>query len=626
MELPVAPTELSATILAAVERAGLGLTIVRVRGGHLERVYSNPAFCQLTGYSAAELAAIAPIAMVPPDEAARLRAMLQQFQADGQHPPTIESRLIVRSGEVVPVEVSMASVPHGDSAYTVSFVRDIRERDAAARALRESELRFRTLAEASAESITVIADRRFVYANPAAARLLGFDSPAELMARPLDQLLLDPAEIREMMMRVGRVLAGEALPPREYRGRHKDGSAVVMEISTSRVSFDGRPATLSFGRDTSERRAWEAELLRSDRLAALGLLAASVAHEINNPLTYLHLHLDRLRELVPGAVADAEVRRRLEDHLAAARDGAERVRTIVRELLSVARHDHEASLVAVGEVLDTALRLAGPTLRERAEVVRRGGEVPPVRANPGRLSQVFVNLALNAADAFDAPSPDNRVEIAIAHEGDQVVVTVADNGRGIASEDLERVFEPLFTTKLAGQSTGLGLSICRGIVAELGGSITAASQPGGGTRMTVRLPAATATSLAPPAAAPAAATPRRRIAVIDDDVLVARSLATLIDQAHEVETFTSPRAALAALVDGPAFDHVLCDVNMPGLSGPELYERLCERRPEYTHRFTLITGGASTPRIDAMIEDGRLQLLRKPCDPGTILAAVSRAA
>jgi CheY-like chemotaxis protein len=140
--------------------------------------------------------------------------------------------------------------------------------------------------------------------------------------------------------------------------------------------------------------------------------------------------------------------------------------------------------------------------------------------------------------------------------------------------------------------------------------------------MEVRLPVAPAVDAEAPQPAPAAARGRRRIAIIDDDVLLARSFAALVVTRHDVETFTAPRAALAALADGPVFDHVLCDVNMPGLNGPDLYAELCARRPEYAGRFTMVTGGAMTARLESLLADGTVRLLRKPFDMATLLAAL----
>ena len=607
-------------MLGAIDHAGLGLTIVRVTPGRLERLYSSPRFCELTGYRADELATISPLELLAPSEREPVTALLRAHQAGGDSPRTVETALLDRRGEIIPVEVSTASVRLPDGTATVSFVHDLRERVQVAAALRESEARFRTVAEASPDSITVVAGGRFVYANPATARVLGYDSVDEVLRLPLDRLLVDLDETRLMFERNRRVTDGERLPAREYAARRKDGSPVAMEISTSPITFDGIPATLAFGRDISERRAWHAELLRSDRLATLGILAASVAHEINNPLTYTLLHLDWLATTVPALIADPALRAEITDTIRAARDGGDRVRSIVRELLTVARHDHDAGPVSVEAALATALRLAGPTLAGRAEVVRRGEAAPSVVANVGRLSQVFLNLLLNAADAFADDSPANRVEVETHHDADTVTVAITDNGPGIAADVIGRIFEPLFTTKR--HSTGLGLAICKTIVDELGGHISATSRPGE-TRLAVRLPIARVAA-APVAPATAPARRRLRVAVIDDDVVLAEALSALIAIHHDVDQFTAPRLALSALTAGPAYDHVVCDANMPGLGGVDLYLELCGVRPEYAGRFTIIAGGIVCERLEALVAAGTVGLLRKPFDTTALMAMIEQ--
>ena len=495
---------------------------------------------------------------------------------------------------------------------------------AATSALRESEARFRTLAEASPDSITVISRGRFVYANPASAAILGFDSPEELLARPLDLLLVDPEEAAIMAERIGRIIRGERLPPREYGGRRKDGSVAVIEIATIPIQYDGAPAILSFGRDTTERRAWHAELLRADRLATIGMLSASVAHEINNPLTYTLLQLERLAMIVPAHLVDPAVCRQVTEMIAEAREGGERVRGIVRDLLGAARCDDHVGPTSVEAAVDAALKLAGPFVASRAEVVRRGGAVPAVRASAGRLGQVLLNLILNAAAAFASSAPGNRVEIELGSDGGTVIIAVTDNGCGIAPEVLPRIFEPLFTTKPLGAGTGLGLSICRSLVTEMGGTIAASSQHGRGTRIEVRLPADRGAASA--AGDPAVVRPRLRVAVIDDDRALADALASLVALRHQADLFTAPATALASLSDGPAYDHVLCDLNMPALHGVDLYLQLVARRPEYSRRFTFITGGGPSARTDAMLERGEVGLLHKPFDFDTLMAAIERAA
>ncbi len=483
-------SELAETLIAAVDRAGMGVTVLAVRDGRMERLFSSRGLTELTGYSAEELAALPPTALADPSERPRMEALRDSLIAGGPQPPRVESSLLAKSGERIPVEVTTAYIQAPDGLAGVLFFRDLRPSQQIERALRESEARFRSVAEASPDSITVSVRGQFVYANPATATVLGYDRPEELLGHSLAELLIDPGEVEVMRERIARVVAGEKVAPREYAGRKKDGGLAVLEISSKPITYDGQPAILAIGRDTTERRAWHAELMRADRLATLGMLAAGVAHEINNPLTYTLLHLERLALTLPQLIADPAARKKVETMLAEAREGGDRVRTMVRELLSVARHDHGGAPSAVEPAIDTAIRLAHPTIAGRARACRRGEPSPRVRVNPARLSQVFLNLVLNAADAFDQPDERNEIVIDVANADAEVVVTVRDNGRGIPPDVLPQVFEPLFTTKPVGAGTGLGLWICRTILGEVGGTVTATSEVGVGTQMIVRLPMA----------------------------------------------------------------------------------------------------------------------------------------
>ncbi len=483
--------DLAEALILAIDRAGIGVTVLAQRGEAVVRTFSSAGLCELSGWSADELAAMPATALIAPTERSRMVALRDTMLRGGPLPTRLETVIEARDGTQIPVELAIASVHGPDGLASVLFFRDLRADHRIQDALRESEARFRSLAEASPDSIIVVAGGRFIYANPATAAVLGY-SVAEVLALPFEQLLVHPEETAEMRARMQRIARGERLPPREYAGRRRDGGVAVLEISSTPIIYDGAPALLSIGRDTSERRALHAELMRADRLATLGMLAAGVAHEINNPLTYTLIHLEQLAMTVPPLIADPISRGRIETMIAEAREGGQRVSTIVRELLTVARHDREALPSAVEAAIDAAIRLAGPTISERARVARRGEPVPLVRANPGRLSQVFLNLVLNAADAFDGPHDDNLIEVEItrADDGAAVVITIADNGRGIPAEVLGRIFEPLFTTRPVGAGTGLGLWICRSIVTELGGTLLATSEVGVGSRMVVRLPVA----------------------------------------------------------------------------------------------------------------------------------------
>jgi PAS domain S-box-containing protein len=478
--------DVGAALLSALDEMPLGVSITTIRDGTVARLYANRALAALVGLSLDELRAGPPIMTVAPEDRERMAAVAREWGSTRS--TVVETALATRGGGRVPVEVRVGGTQVDGVPVTVSFLADLSGRKEIEAALRASEARFRTLAEAAPDTITVIAGGRFVYANPAAVAVLGFDSAEELMARPLDELLF-PDEMQVMMQRIRELAGGAKLVPREYHGRRKDGSVATLEISAIAIEHEGRPAVLAIGRDVSARKRSQAELMRAERMANIGALAAGVAHEVNNPLTYVLIHLRRLRALVPGLIGSPDDRTRVEQLFAEALDGGERVARIVRELLTFASPgSEEPQAVNVAEVLDSVLNLARTSLEARAHLVRSYGDVPAALGDAPRLAQVFLNLVKNAVQSF--PEDDrarNRIEVALSAEAGWVVVDVIDNGAGIAGRDLERIFEPFFTTKPPGTGTGLGLSISRTIVEGLGGEIVASSVVGRGTRMRVRL-------------------------------------------------------------------------------------------------------------------------------------------
>ncbi len=231
----------------------------------------------------------------------------------------------------------------------------------------------------------------------------------------------------------------------------------------------------------------ERRLLETERVYALGVVAAGVAHEIRNPLTAVLTSLEMARAALAGPVRTeanvAEAAMLVADALKSAHGLLDITRSM--DLTTRSRKDSEVDL---REVVELALRVVSPTLRMRARVELALEPVPPVWASSTRLGQVVMNLLVNAVEALDpARAPENRVRVALARMGDGLELSVSDNGKGIPESELPRIFDPFFTTKQDG-GTGLGLAISRRIVAELGGEISAASIPGAGTTFVVRLP------------------------------------------------------------------------------------------------------------------------------------------
>lgn len=386
--------------------------------------------------------------------------------------------------------------------------------------------------------------------------------------------------------------------------------------------------------DIARRREMRASLIVADRLASVGTLAAGVAHEINNPLAYVIANLECLAEELPVGVpaTGSEGTSSLREMIKAARDGAERVRLIVRDLktFSSDRTD-EVGPVDVRRAIAIAIQMAWNQIKLRARLVKDYAEVPPVQANEARLGQVFLNLLMNAAQAIPEGSVD-RNEIRIVTRLDdagRVAVEVRDSGAGIAAEHLGHIFDPFFTTKPVGEGTGLGLSICHSIINGFKGEISVDSTPGRGTTFRVVLPAADLAAFARPLPASSSRQQpvgrRARVIVIDDEPLIGATVKRALGADHDVVSATSVREALEHFRSGQLFDVVLCDLMMPDVTGIDLYEELTRTVPRQATRMVFITGGAFTPRAQAFLAHVTNPRLEKPFDLQTLRTMVRQA-
>ena len=368
------------------------------------------------------------------------------------------------------------------------------------------------------------------------------------------------------------------------------------------------------------------ERQHAERLASVGMLAASVAHEINNPLAVVTGNLDIMADIVktPGEAG------RLDEPLRDALDAADRVRNIVNDLRVFARSDDGvAAPVDLLHILDSAMRMASNEVRHRARLVRALNPVPAVRGSDSRLGQVFLNLIVNAAQAMPTADLDrNEIRISTLLEKDGFVVAeVRDNGVGIPPELQQKLFQPFFTTKPAGQGTGLGLAICHRIITELGGAITVESEHGIGTSFRVKLPAASAA----PASAPSAAaqtgpvvTPRRRILVIDDEPALCKTIDRILAPQHEIFTTTSAAEAIGLIERGERYEVVLCDLMMPQMSGAALHHAIAQIAPDQAERMRFMTGGVFSEELASFLQTRSAPTLSKPFKANDLQAFVAR--
>ena len=455
----------------------------------------------------------------------------------------------------------------------------------------------------------------------------------ELLVRPIDEILgrsisdvLGPAGAR--FHETIRVVFDTDQPAAvEY----------TLDVQAGRRTFscEIRPHTRSGGgpktlvllvRDITAAKALEAKLLQTERLAALGLLAARVGHEIRQPLAYVSTSL----ELLERDLATTTASERMQTSLASIRGGARRIAEIATSLDLLAGRGRRPieTVIDIRSPLTAALDLCASEL-SGVRVERTLAEVLSVRGDEGELCQVFANLVLNAAQSIvPGTEATAAVRVTLGRAGNRVRVSVSDDGSGIAPENVERIFDPFFTTKGDNGGTGLGLFITRGIVEAHGGTVELTSTIGCGTTVEVFLPIATVSGASravelpkEPVTGVRPVLPSRRLSllIIDDEPRFLQSLRLALGDLHDVDARPKAREALEVIEKDPVrYDVVLCDLAMPGLDGAAFYERMVALG--IADRFVLMTGGAFTERAAEFLAQAACPRISKPFQVERLLA------
>jgi PAS domain S-box-containing protein len=493
-------------------------------------------------------------------------------------------------------------------------------------ALRRSEQNFRTIIERSPLAMSISSHDKLLYVNPAMFEYLGFTGDAALMGPTLAQLsdeIIHPddrARTRDAFRTLFASLDASAEPAatvrtNDVRLRRRDGAIRVCDMHGVVVRRDGVLALVTYLHDQTERALAERRTRLEDRMAALGTLAAGVAHEINNPLTYVLTNVELVAHRLGAAAPE----------LADVRTGLERIRQIVRSLRTFSRSDEETiGPVAIADVVDGAAAMAESHLRHRGRLLRDYTPALPVRGNAARLGQAFLNLLVNAAQSLDeSRRAQNEVRLVLRSDERAVTLEVRDNGAGMAPEEVARAFDPFFTTKPVGVGTGLGLYVCHGIIVAHGGEVHIESELGEGTCVRVRLPV-WLEEPAPARAAGAPAPPKTsaRVLVIDDEPLLLDAVRRLLEAEFEVTAAAGGREAIARLSAGERFDLVLCDLMMPDVSGMDLLARVRASFPEVATRLVFMSGGAVTDGARAVLEDPAVTHIQKPFEAVELLGLV----
>lgn len=455
-------------------------------------LFHNARSARMFGYSADELTGRSIRELLPPKILSELSKVHARRLKGEDVPAQYETVVRRKDGRFCPVELGTRIIDYRGRPAVSVVIRDITERRLAADALQRSEEKLRSYLESSPDAIYTMDLRgRFLYGNRAAERLAGY-SKEELLGKTFVEVNLLPEEyIEPTRALLARNAEGRPTGPSEGQLIRKDGKRVVVEVRTYPIGKGVNVEIIGVARDITERKRAEEERQRMEeqlqlagRLAAVGELAAGVAHELNNPLAAVQGYAQLLAS---REALDEQIRA----DVGIIYDQAQRASRITANLLSFARrHRPEKSSVSINEVVERSLELHEYRMRvNNIEVVTKlDTKLPETLADFHQMQQVFVNVITNAEQAMTAARGRGRLTAKTQRVGDMIRVSFTDNGPGIPEDNISRVFDPFFTTKEVGKGTGLGLSICYGIVREHGGRLYAKSSTRRGSTFVVEIP------------------------------------------------------------------------------------------------------------------------------------------
>jgi len=502
-----------------------------------------------------------------------------------------------------------------------------------------NESHSRLLLTRATDGIVVVdGAHRVLFVNPAACALLSLDCEG-LLGEPFEYTIPEEGK------------------PASYQVQLPDGLVSPLTATSIVSIWDGREATIIQLQPTlrpsvppsvppSIPPGMLGPRVSEDRLRTVGRLAAGLAHEVNNPLTFVLANLESLREshqairrfirtlrvdlstreaITPQSfeqiTADANLQEVIDDAADMLTDcykGMHRIQDIARSLGTFSRaDDNQAEMTDITRIVDDACAMVFNQIRYRARLVKRFEPVPMIAAFPGRIAQALVNLLTNAAEAIDGGAYDkHRIVVSTRVEGDHVVVAVTDTGAGIHEDDRERIFTPGFTTKAHEGGMGLGLTACKRVAKEHGGMLEVHHLPDCGTRFELVLPVDTGLRAVeqrresrPISEAPLE---RARILIVDDDAMVLSALRRRLRRRYDTVTVLGGVEALARLSEDPGFDSIVCDLMMPEVDGKSFYDAIKRDHPQLSDRIVFMSGGAFTPRLRRFAAAVPNPVLQKP--------------
>jgi len=581
----------------------------------------NKVVEDITGYKKIDVVGknFSELGLLPKDQMLKARNNLAKRKL-GETSEPIEYMIKNAKGEQVFLEMRANPVNIQGEMVILSSIRDITERKHAEEALRISEENFRNSLDKSPLGIRIMSmEEEILYANKALLDTYGYEDIEEMKNTQIKERLT-PESYTEYLERMENQKNGKPIASRyEVEIIRKDGDIRTLEVSRGEVVWNNEAQLMVLCEDITERKRLEAEreeiqrqVQIAGRLATVGEMAAGIAHEINNPLTGVVGFADLLtkKELPEDIRKDVEM----------ISEGSKRVAEVTSRMLTFARQNRPLKRqININEVIETTLemRSSAMSLNNINVITEMDTELPKAIADGGQLQQVFLNIIINAEKEMSTAHGKGNLTVKTERVNDAFRISFKDDGPGISNENLEKIFNPFYTTRGIGEGTGLGLSICHGIITEHGGRIHAESELGNGASFIIYLPLVTETKQlesAEPEPEEVRAIKQSKILVVDDDPLVNQFLVeVLTNEGHNVDVITNGNEATQQIING-SYDVILMDVKLPGKNGIDIYEQLLDNADPSATKVIFITGDIMNHDAEVYVKSAGIPYITKPID------------
>jgi PAS domain S-box-containing protein len=592
---------------------------------------ANPAALELIGVTKDDLETVNFATLLDEKQIPKAMESLRNILEKGADSEIREYKLISRTGQTVYVETKGVLVHKEDKPYAIfGIARDITHRRQTETALRKSEEKYRFLIENATDGIIIIQDDVIKFVNSRIVDMTGFPKEAFMNGHFVDFIITNN---RETVIKQFRELvkSQKKIKTIAFKSWHKNEKELIVQAKLVEIEWEERPASLVFLRDITSEKQYEARVMQTQKMEAIGTLSGGIAHDFNNILGAIVLNAEMALEDVKP---DTDVAYSIQQIL----KSSQRAKKLVDQILTFSREAiTEKKPLEFGIVIKETLKMLRSVIPTTIDITQYiPADIGMVMADPAQLQQMVVNLINNAVDAMKESGGTLEIRLEQVHveeippgfdaePGNYIQLTIKDTGKGISKKNLKRIFDPFFTTRKSENRTGLGLSVVHGIVSVNNGFIRAENAKGKGTLFTICFPRVEEMEKPMEKKKTSQSSASGKILFVDDEpALIDAGKRMLQRLGHEVLTAESGMAAHELFqADPEMFDLVITDTTMPNMTGIELSKELLAIRPEIP--IIMCTGFSELISSEKASEMGIQDYIMKPFVRQEISDAIQKA-